>query len=164
MKKFKLTIIVSTEDDITKDDFRLLYHDVIDGFELTRDGEELTEEFKLKEAYIDSVLEMETDERKLKIQEIRRIIEEWGATSSCELELEASPCLNSMGNGKRNVSELIESFNHDGVGTVVYQDELELDENDYTYEELSDEIIDEISDIMEQYDVSMTKTMNRCKN
>ena len=164
MKKFKLTIIVSTEDGIMKDSFRLLDHDVIDGFELTRDGEDITEEFKLKEAYIDSVKEMETDERKLKIQEIKRIIEEWGPTTSCKLQLGSSPCLNSIGNNKNNVCELIEYFNHDGVGAITYRDDLELDENDYSYEDLSDDILDEISNIMENYDVDMTKTMERAKN
>lgn len=163
MRKYILTIEVETTDEFDGK-FQLFNDDVIDGFQLSREGHNLTEEFFLKNARIERVEFAEIGARRQQIQEIRRIIEDWGPTSSSELELESSPCLNSMGNGKNNVSELIEYFNHDGVGTVVYQDQTELDENDYSYNELSDDILEEVYEIMVQYDVDMTKTMDRCRD
>ncbi len=166
MKKFKLTIEIQTSDKITPDDFQLIEDDVLDGYVITRDHRlgDPTHTFHIKSARIENISGVETDRKKILIHEIKRIIEDWGATTSCDLQLDSSPCLNSIGNGKNNVCELIEYFNHDGVGTVTYQDELELDENDYPYEDLSLDILEEIANIMEDYDVDMTKTMERCKD
>jgi len=58
MKKFKLTIVVETDDNFDPADFVLPSHDVIDGFELTRLGDDTTDTFKMKEAYISSVEEI----------------------------------------------------------------------------------------------------------
>lgn len=99
-----------------------------------------------------------------KISEIKRIIGEWGSVTSSELQLESSPCINSIGNGKNNVSQLIEHFYNDGVDAVTYHDEIELGEEYFNYEDLSDEIIDEIYFIMEEYEADMLKTMKRCQD
>ena len=99
-----------------------------------------------------------------KIAQIKNIITEWGSTSCCERELDHSPCLNSIGNGKNNVSELVEQFYADSVETVVYQDETTLSYQNYEYEELPDEIIDEILEIVEDYEADMLKTEKRCEN
>lgn len=58
-KKFKLTIVVETTDDIKQENFSLLESDVIDGFILTRNGDEedVTEVFHLKNAYIENIQE-----------------------------------------------------------------------------------------------------------
>lgn len=56
MKKYKLTIVVETSEEVQ---FMLFNHDVIDGFELTRDGDNLTDDFKLKYAYIEKVEKLE---------------------------------------------------------------------------------------------------------
>jgi hypothetical protein len=58
MKKFKLTIVVETDDNFDPADFVLPSHDVIDGFELTRLGDDITDEFKLHSAYIGDVEEI----------------------------------------------------------------------------------------------------------
>jgi hypothetical protein len=58
MKKFKITIIVETEDVFDPADFVLPPHDVIDGFELTRLGGDVTDTFKMKSAFISSVEEV----------------------------------------------------------------------------------------------------------
>lgn len=163
MRKYILTIEVETTDEFDGN-FQLFDDDVIDGFQLSRQGENLTEEFFLKTAHIKKVEFAMSDVRQEQIQEIKRIIEKWGPTNSCILELDSSPCLNSIGNGKNNISELIESFNRDGVGTVVYQDELELDYNDYRYDELSDDMLEAVYEIMVDYDANMTDTMDRCRD
>lgn len=90
-----------------------------------------------------------------KILKIKEIIGDWGPTSSVELELDCSPCINSIGNGKNNVSQLIEDFNYDDVTAITYQDEIELGTEDVNYEDLSNEIIDEIYEIIIKYDKLM---------
>ena len=103
-------------------------------------------------------------DREQNIAYIKKVISEWGATSDVELELDHSPCLNSIGNGKDNVSELIERFNADGVETTVYHDEITIADNNYSYEELPDEVIDEIVEIMKNYEADMLKTEKRCQS
>ena len=102
--------------------------------------------------------------REEKIVKIIAVISDWGNTTPQELELDCSPCINSIGNGKNNVSQLIEEFNSTDVLAVTYHDEIELGQENIAYDDLSDEIIDEIFEIIETYDVSMQKTMDRCKN
>jgi hypothetical protein len=99
-----------------------------------------------------------------KIAYIKKVLGEWGATSCTELELDHSPSLYSTGNGGGNVCELVEQFNADGVEAIVYDDEIELEYNNYSYDELSDDIIDEIVEIMEDYETDMLKTEKRCQS
>lgn len=98
------------------------------------------------------------------IYEIKRVISEWGSTSSCELELSCSPCINSMGNGKNNVSQLVERFMSDGVEAVTYHDEVELGEEFIPYEDLDENLVDEIYNIIMEYDVSQKKLFDSCKD
>lgn len=98
-------------------------------------------------------------QKAINISKIKAIISKWGNTSSIELELDHSPCKNSIGNGKENVSELIEEFYSDYVSTIVYNNEISIGYNDYNYEDLSDEIIDEILEIVEKYNVDMEKNI-----
>jgi hypothetical protein len=98
------------------------------------------------------------------IAEIKRIIAEWGCTTACELELDSSPCINSLGNGKNNVSQLVEMFNSDHVTAVTYHDDNEIGEEDIIYEDLSEDIIDEIYNHLEQYDIAQIKLYGSIKN
>lgn len=100
---------------------------------------------------------------KEKIAYIRKILGKWGATSCSERERDHSPYINSLAGG--GVCELIEAFDINGVESVVYDgDANEIDWYNYTYEKLSGDIIDEIVEIMENYDVDMEKTMKRYGN
>ena len=105
---------------------------------------------------------MRKRERENKIAYIKKVIGDWGATSCCERERDHSPSMNSLAGGR--VCELVEQFDVNGVETVVYDDQTELDWNNYTYEELSDDIINEIVEIMEDYEADMLKTEKRCAN
>jgi hypothetical protein len=96
----------------------------------------------------------DTTERDKKIKEIKRILGEWGMTTTAEMELESSPVYHNT-NGK--VCALIEEFTQDYVRVVTYNDELIIDESDVEYEELNNELIDEIYLIMEQYDIAQNK-------
>jgi len=98
-----------------------------------------------------------------KIAYIKKVIKEWGSTSSGELTLESSPCLNSLGDG--GICELVEDFNVDGVGTTIYDlTGEEIDWNNYEYEDLSEDLIDEICYIIEQYEADMIRTEKRCQS
>jgi len=92
------------------------------------------------------------DDKKAKIHRIKSIIAEYGGTSSFELELDASPCMNSIGNNRGNICQLVEHFYSDYVTAVTYDDDVEISEDNYDYEELSDELIDEIYEIVVKYE------------
>ena len=164
MKEFRITILVHTEDNFEKSDFILQPHDVIDGFELTRttDDDDITSDFKLKDAYIEKTEEI--TKRGEMIKRIKEIMKEWGNTTSAELELESSPCITSIGNNKNNVSALIEGFHQKGVSVYVYQDQNELDSYELPYDDLDDNILEEVAEIIENYDMVMYKTMRRCES
>lgn len=99
-----------------------------------------------------------------KVAYIKKVIREWGETTACELSLDCSPCLHSIGNGRQNVSQLIEHFNANGVTAITYNDEIQIGEEEIEYEYLSDDILDEIVTIMENYDADMLKTEKRCQS
>ena len=93
--------------------------------------------------------------KKKMIEEIKLVIGTWGITSASELELGSSPCINSIGNGKNNISQLVEHFNFDGVTAITYHDEIELGEEEILYEDLKKPIIKEIYKIMLNYEETM---------
>jgi hypothetical protein len=97
------------------------------------------------------------------IFEIKKLIRKHGSKTSFDLELESSPCISSKGNGRNNISELIESFYLDTVEVVTYHGENPIDYNEETYEDLSEDIIDEIYNIMQSFDVLLEKTYKRCE-
>jgi hypothetical protein len=105
-----------------------------------------------------------SDERADKIKYIKDVLGVWGRTTCAELELDHSPCKASIGEGKQNVSELIEEFDANGVSAVTYNDEIEIGYNDYDYEQLEDYLIDEIYEIISQYEAGMLKTESRCQD
>lgn len=118
-------------------------------------------------AFIEALKAMNESERSQREEDIKRIKDiliTWGSTSCTECERDHSPSFYSTGNGGGNVCELVEELNADGVETIVYDDENEVDWNNYTYEELPDEIIAEILEIVEEYEADMLKTEKRCQN
>ena len=107
----------------------------------------------------------ETTQRTQREEDIKRIkdvIITWGATSCVERERDHSPSLNSLAGGR--VCELVEQFHADGVETVVYDDDNEVDWNTYRYEELPDDVIAEILEIIDEYEADMLKTEKRCQS
>jgi hypothetical protein len=94
--------------------------------------------------------------KELKIAEIKKIILTWDVVCMGELTFcDHSPCISSIGNGKDNISQLIEEFRLDYVQAITYNDELVLNEEMIDYEDLSDELIDEIHGILKQHDKLM---------
>ena len=108
------------------------------------------------------IIKNDESEKTSKINYIQSVIQRWGATSSFELELDGSPCISSTGSNKNNTSQLVERFNLADVLVVIYNNETEIDENNVDYEELPNEIIDEICGIMEDYEADQLQTEKRC--
>lgn len=93
---------------------------------------------------------------------IKNVIKEWGNTTVTKLELESSPVINSIGDG--DICELVDTFNEFGVDTIVYNHGTEIEYNSYNYENLNSELVSEIREIIEAYEVEMLKTEKRCNN
>lgn len=111
-------------------------------------------------------IESVTPDKSDKISEIKRILDKYfdGSTSTCDLEASYSPCISNSGTNKMNVSVLIERFSTDGVVVFTYVNEQEIAESDMTYDDLSEEIIDEILELLEQGEVEQDKTFERCQD
>lgn len=100
-----------------------------------------------------------------KIRRINRILEKCfgGDVTTADLEADASPCISSSGTGRNNISVLVDRFSVNNVGVFTYHNETEIAEDDMPYEELDEEIIDEILELLEQAEVEYDKTMERCQ-
>lgn len=101
-----------------------------------------------------------TKKQKL-INNIKSIIDEWGGVTTSELELDCSPIYNSMG---KNNFALVERFNRNDITIIHYVHDNEVDDFDVDYENLSIELLEEINEILENYKVSMEKTMDKCRD
>jgi len=100
-------------------------------------------------------------EKEEMIDRIYHLIMEHGPISTGELQLDSSPCYHSLGD---NVVALIERFRATDVNIVVYVHEMEVDDFDLPYTVLSDDLLHEIYQILEDYDTEVDKTMKRCEN
>lgn len=98
--------------------------------------------------------------RDFQIKEIKRIITEWGATTTTKLKLSIVPYLHST---DKTTVQVAEGFNVNDVYAVTYRNGQEVEIDTIPYENLTNETIDEIYNIIEDYDVDMVKTMDRCK-
>lgn len=117
-------------------------------------------EEKIKRHLTSISIANDSNQKAEKIKKIKDILTVWGGTSCAERELNELPCLNSIG----TICEYIEEFNADGVETVVCQDDKILSYFNYDYEKLPEEIIDEILEIVEDYETDMLKTEKRCQS
>lgn len=99
------------------------------------------------------------------IKRIQKIIQEWGAFGSGEVEGSMgetySPCVNSMG----GLVGMAEYFNLNNIVVYVYEPESFSSDPIHTYsepyEKLSKDVLLEILDIAEAYDVDQWKTEKR---
>jgi len=94
------------------------------------------------------------------IKNIKRIINEWGGFSVAEVEGESSPVITTIGKDSHVLAERFGS----SVTGVTYVHETETDENDYEYEELSKDTLEEILTLAEIYEADQEKTFKRCAN
>lgn len=83
-----------------------------------------------------------------KIEEIKKIIDEWGSVSTGEMELESSPLYNYF---SKDSYQLIEEFHKENIKVISYVHETEVGEFDVPYEILKYDLINEIYDIIKKY-------------
>ena len=96
------------------------------------------------------------------IKTIRKIISNWGSPiTDADKELISSPVINQMG---KDHFSLAESFHLDYVGVTTYVHEIVTDETDMSYEDLSEDILEEILESLKTYDEYMLKTMDKCRD
>ena len=103
------------------------------------------------------------DNKASAIRQIQTIVERWGETTSSELMLESSPCVESIGNSP-NVCTLVEEFKFKGVKVVTYVNDGEIDSSFVDYDELDDDLLEEVLAVMQDYDAEMDRTEKRCRS
>lgn len=96
-----------------------------------------------------------------KIVYIKNVLSTWGMTTTAELGLKSSPVYN---NGTGKVCTLVEEFTEGYARLVTYDDEINISEEDVPYEELPDDLIDEIYEIILNYEAEQIRTEKRCSN
>ena len=85
------------------------------------------------------------------IKAIKKIMEEFDSLSAMEMMLDSSPCINAIGSGKNQTIQLAEIFEKDGVIAITYHNDLEIGEEYIMYENLDENVIDEILKNLEDY-------------
>ena len=95
------------------------------------------------------------------ISQIKEIIKEWGSFTTADVQAESSPLINSV---SKNSFQLAERFNVDGVEAVTYVYDNVTDNDFIPYEDLDEDVLEEILMLAEDYEIGMDKTMNRCKD
>lgn len=93
-----------------------------------------------------------------KLQNIKRIVNTFGSFTIADLEGDSSPLINSM--GKDNV-QLAERFYDKGVDAITYVHETEVSDDFIEYENLNDDVIDEINTLAENYEADCIQKNNR---
>ncbi len=97
---------------------------------------------------------IDISDRQNKIDRIMEILNMWGQTTTSELELESSPVYNNL---TGRICSLVETFNPKYVSVVTYDDDIDINEFDVNYEDLSNELLDEIYEIIDKYDIAQNK-------
>lgn len=91
------------------------------------------------------------------IQNIKRIINTFGTFSMSDLQDEASVVVNSI--GKDNF-QLAERFSESGVSVFTYVYDMEVGEDFIEYEDLSNDVIEEINILAEIYEANCVRIGN----
>lgn len=95
-----------------------------------------------------------------KIEYIKKVISEWGSFTTAEVEADCSPAINVIGDH----SLLVESFWHDTVTAYEYVHSTCVSETDIRYEDLDEEVINDICTLVENWEAEQDKTVKRCED
>jgi hypothetical protein len=98
------------------------------------------------------------------INRIKSLVEKHqncGCVTMAMMETESSPCIASLG---QSTHQLVETLYKDVVEAIVYVHDREEDASLITYENLSDEILNEILEDIEQYDVAQGKLYDNIRS
>ena len=95
------------------------------------------------------------------IKKIKALIAKLGGTTSAEMQLDSSPCLKGIGS---HTCQLIETFGQHKVTAITYVNDCEGDEDYISYEDLKKDILEKILSDLEDYEVGLDKTMEKCRD
>ena len=90
-----------------------------------------------------------TTDRARHIEYIKGVIEEHGELSCADMEADSSPCINVIG----DTAILLEHFGLETATAITYVGSMETNEVYINYEDLADEVLVEISQLMEGFDL-----------
>jgi len=96
-----------------------------------------------------------------KVAYIKRVIGDWGAFTVADIEGESSPIYAQMG---KNNFALIEKFSVGDKIILYLQNKIRLGISSRGVGTLTEDQIDEIVTLVEQYEADMDKTAKRCEN
>lgn len=94
------------------------------------------------------------------IRAIKKVVIEWGGFSINEVEHEEAPVKSIIS----STSQLVEHIGIDSVKVTTYVHETEIDSEEIEYENLGEDLLEELLRIAENYDTDMDKTMKRILN
>lgn len=95
------------------------------------------------------------------VKGIKKFMGKWGTLTTKDLEMESSFVFCVM---SKDHTSLIERLYSDSVGVVTYVHETEVDEVKVIYENVDYDLLYDIYNELERYDVMMTKTMDKCRD
>lgn len=90
----------------------------------------------------------EPNEKDSKIQYIKKVISEWGSFTTAEAEADCSPAISVIGDH----SVLVECFWNDTVTAYEYVNSTCVGEEDIRYEDLDEEVINDICTLVENWE------------
>lgn len=94
------------------------------------------------------------------INQIQRIIINFGEFTIADVEADGSPVINSLGNAHIYAEE----FGEHKVTAVLYVNDMETDEDYITYEDLSKDVLQEILFLAEIWEAQELQTEKRISN
>ena len=95
------------------------------------------------------------------IKGIKSVIGKWGSLTTADMEMSSSPMFNYM---SKDHFSTIERFGTDDVEVITYVHEVEVDSNTVSYEDLDYDLLFDIHNELESYDIGMTKTMEKMRD
>jgi phosphoribosylaminoimidazole (AIR) synthetase len=94
------------------------------------------------------------------INDIKRIVAEQGEFNINDVANEESPIISIIG----KTNEVADTFNVSGVGTTIYVDETEIDNDFHIYEDLTEDVLEDILAVCESYETDNEKAFKRSQS
>jgi hypothetical protein len=94
------------------------------------------------------------------INHIQKIIVKFGEFTTADVEANSSPVIQSLG----NTHLLVEQFGEHKVTAVLYVNDMETDEDYISYEDLSEDVLQEILMLADIWEAEQLQTEKRISN
>jgi len=107
--------------------------------------------------YLSWSINSSEDNKKSKLDYIKKVINEFGSFNTGELELEDSPCLECTS----KTSILVDEFYPEEGVVNTYVEDILVDSDTVLYKNMTDEVLDEICLLVENYEADCLQTEKR---